>query len=160
MSGVPNNGSSKLAYPVSRAQSGNAAEAAKASGARQRVPDRHGSSARSFGLCLSFPPPAFRRYRRVAGIGRVKSGGYRRWLLDSRARLLAALPKHIGGPVSVQISFRGAPTVSAAVETVMPVVQFLVAYGLIDGDRTVDSLSVKRLRGKGAAELRVQVKGL
>lgn len=151
LQGVAANGE-KVLRPVPKA--------ADPSDAERAIPDRSKLRARAFVLRLSFPPPAFQRYRRVAGIGRVKTAHYRRWLLDSGARLSGSSARRIGGPVSVDLIFPPLTKLSAAAGILMPAVQFLAANGLVDGERSVERLSIKRQCTAGTKELRIQVRGL
>lgn len=128
--------------------------------AQRSLTSRPNPRGRAFVLRLSFPPPLSQRHRRVAGIGRVKSARYRHWILASRARLSGSSARRIGGRVSVELMFPSTSGLSTVAGAITPVMQFLSANGLVDEERSIERLSIKRLGSSGGEELHIQVRGL
>ncbi len=114
-------------------------------------------------LCLRVPcpPPLWKRYRRVYGVGRVKTAEYRAWSRLARLRLeRSPAAKHIGGPVSVAIHIPASVLSRDGIGMVSSVVEFLGVRGAIDCEDAVVRICLYRSLTRRPGELLVEVHAL
>lgn len=115
--------------------------------------------ARVLRLRVPYPPPLWKRYRRVDGVGRLKSAEYRAWLRLARGRLdRSPRVKHFGGPVSVAVHLPTPVRGRHGLEMMASVMAFLGSQGLIDGEDSIARICLCRTSEQLAGELLIEVR--
>lgn len=97
----------------------------------------------TFTLTLPLCPPLNNLFANAPGIGRVKSARYRTWLQAAGWTVAAARLKPVKGPIAVTIALPVAMRgdIDGRAKGAL---DLLVKHGLIDDDRHVQALTLRR----------------
>lgn len=109
-------------------------------------------------LTISTPPPSLNNsFHNVAGVGRVKSKRYRRWIKDAGWEIAAQRAAPMKGPVFVFFELGERSSRADADNLIKAMFDLLVAHGLIESDakKCVRGYAVRWI--VGARDFRIAV---
>lgn len=99
-------------------------------------------------LTLPYPPSVNSLYANIPGKGRVKTERYRSWERVAQTEIMAQRSqfpvKHIAGPVAISITLEDRRKSIDIDNGVKGLVDCCVAMGLMDDDRNVRQILVKK----------------
>lgn len=97
---------------------------------------------------LATPPSLNNVFRNVPGVGRVRTGDYKRWLTQNGYAVLAQRPEKHKGDVAVHIRV-GPRTRSDLDNRIKPVLDLLVKMQVIEDDSRVTEIRAQWMAGDG-----------
>lgn len=91
---------------------------------------------------IPIPPSLNHVFRNVPGVGRVKTGNYKRWITEAGYAVLAQRPEKIKGDVTVSITI-GPRQRGDLDNRIKPVLDLLTKMRVIEDDRKVVQITAE-----------------